>query len=65
MSIAAEIYKEAHERTAISTGLHPPKNCERFGGDIYSILKCMQLKNVFHHINNLHQKIKFTYRGWK
>ena len=65
MSITTEIYKQAHECTAISTALHPPKNCERFADDIYSILKCMQLKNIFHHINNLHQKIKFTYRGWK
>ena len=27
---------------------------------IYSILKCTHLENFFHHINNLHQNIKFT-----
>ena len=32
---------------------------ERFV-DVYSILKCMHLENFFHHINNLHQSIKFT-----
>ena len=32
---------EAHERTAISTALHPPKAWERFVEDIYSTLKRM------------------------
>ena len=51
---------EAHERTAISTALHPPKAWERFVEDIYSTLKRMQLESFFHHINNFHQNIKFT-----
>ena len=28
--------------------------------DIYSILKRTHLENFFHHVNNLHQNIKFT-----
>ena len=28
--------------------------------DVYSILKRTHLENFFHHINNLHQNIKFT-----
>ena len=47
---------QSYERTA----LHPPKVWERFGDDVYSILKRTHLENVFHHINNLHQSIKFT-----
>ena len=56
----AEIYMQAHERTAISTALHPPKVWEQFLDDVYSILKCTHLENFFQHINNLHQNIKFT-----
>ena len=59
-STIAEIYMQAHERTAISTALHPPKVWERFVDDVYSILKRTHLENVFQHINNLHQNIKFT-----
>ena len=51
---------QAHERTAISTALHPPKVWERFVDDVYSILKRTHLENFFQHINNLHQNIKFT-----
>ena len=40
--------------------LHPPKVSEQFVDDVYSVLKCMHLENFFHHINNLHQNIKFT-----
>ena len=59
-STAAEIYMHAYERTAITTALHPPKVWERFVDDVYSILKRTHLENFFHHINNLHQNIKFT-----
>ena len=59
-STAAEIYMQAYERTAIATALHPPKVWERFVDDIYSILKRTHLEKCFHHINNLHQNIKFT-----
>ena len=59
-STTAEIYMHAHERTAISTARHTPKVCERFVDDIYSIIKRRHLENFFHHINNLHQNIKFT-----
>ena len=59
-STTAEIYMQAHESTAISTALHPPKVWERFADDVYSIVKRTQLENFFHHINNLHQNIKFT-----
>ena len=59
-STTAEIYVQAHERTAISTALHPPKVLERFVDDIYSILKRTHLENVFHNINNFHKNIKFT-----
>ena len=46
--------------SAISTALHSPKVWERFVDDVYSIVKRTQLENFFHHINNLHQNIKFT-----
>ena len=59
-SSTAEIYMQAHESTAISTALHSPKVWERFVDDVYSIVKRTQLENFFHHINNLHQNIKFT-----
>ena len=59
-STAAEIYMQAHEHTAISTALHPPKVWERFLDDAYSILKRKHLENFFHHINNLHQNFKFN-----
>ena len=55
-STTAEIYMQAHERTAISTALHPPKVWERFADDVYSI----KTTHFFHLINNLHQNIKFT-----
>ena len=51
---------QAYERTAITTALHPPKVWKRFVDDVYSILKRTHLENFFHHINNLHQNIKFT-----
>ena len=59
-STTAEIYMPAYERTAITTPLHHPKVWERFVDDVYSILKLTHLENFFHHINNLHQNIKFT-----
>ena len=59
-STTAEIYMQAYERTAITTALHPPKVWERFVDDVYSILKRTHLEIFFHHINNLHQNIKFT-----
>ena len=37
-STTAEIYMQAHESTAISTALHPPKVWERFVDDVYSLL---------------------------
>ena len=51
---------QVHEETAISAGLHPPNFWKQFVGDVYSLLKCTHLENIFHHINNLHQSIKFT-----
>ena len=59
-STIAEIYMKAHERTAISTALHPPTVWEQFVDDFYSIFKRTYLENFFHHINNLHQNSKFT-----
>ena len=58
-STTAETYMQAHESTAISTALHPPKAWERFVDDVYSIVKRTHLENFFHHINNLHQNIRF------
>ena len=57
---SVEIYMQTHERTAISTALHPPNIWERFVDEVYSILKGTHLEKFFHHINNLHQNIKFT-----
>ena len=51
---------QAYKGTAVTTALHPPKVWERFADDVYSILKRTHLENFFHHINNLHQNIKFT-----
>ena len=51
---------QVHERTAISTALHPPKGWERFVENVYFIFKRTHLENFLHHINNLHQNIKFT-----
>ena len=62
-STAAEIYMQAYERTAITMAQHPPKVWEQFVDDIYSVLKWRHLENFFHHINNLHQSIKFTMEG--
>ena len=59
-STTAEIYMQADESTAISMALHPPKFWERFADDVYSTVKNTYLENFFHHINNLHQNIKFT-----
>ena len=59
-STTAEIYMQAYERIAITTAMHPPKVWERFVVHVYSILKRTHLENFFHHINNLHQNIKFT-----
>ena len=59
-STTAEIYIQSYKCTAITTALHPPKVWEQFVDDVYFILKHMHLENVFHHINNLHQNIKFT-----
>ena len=59
-STTAKIYMQAYERTAITTALHIPKVWERFVDDVYSILRCTHSENVFHHINNLHQNVKFT-----
>ena len=51
---------QAHEHTAISTALHLRKVWEQFVDDVYSIPKRTHQENVFHHINNLYQNIKFT-----
>ena len=50
----------AHEPIATSTALHPLKVWEPFVDDVYSILKRTHLENFFHHINNLHENIRFT-----
>ena len=59
-STTAEMYMQAYEHTAITTSMHPPKVWERFIDDVNSILKRTHLENFSHHINNLHQHIKFT-----
>ena len=56
----AEIYMQTGDYTDIAAALHPPKVWEQFVDDIYSIFKCMHLENLFYHINNLHQNIKFA-----
>ena len=59
-STTAEIYMQAYECTAINMALHPPKVWEQFVDDVGSIFKRTHLENLFHHINNLHQNIKFS-----
>ena len=60
MQMTSCIFMQARKQTAISTALHPPKVWEQFLGGVYSIFKRTHLENLFHHINNLHQNIKFT-----
>ena len=55
-STTADVCMQTYERTVITTALV----WERFVDDVYSILKRTHLENFFHHINNLHQNIKFT-----
>ena len=59
-STIAEIYMQAHESTAVSTALHPPKVWKRFLDYVYSIVERTHLENFFYYINNLHENIKFT-----
>ena len=59
-STTAKIYMQAYEHTVITTALHPPKVWERFVDDVCSTVKRAHLEKFFHHINNLHQNIKFT-----
>ena len=59
-STTAEICMQAYEHSTITAALHPPKVWKQFVDDIYSILKHTHLEKFFHHINNLHQNIKFT-----
>ena len=42
-STTPEIYMQAHEKTAISMALYPPKVWEQFIDGVYSILKCTHL----------------------
>ena len=51
---------QAHEHTSISTALYPLKVWEQLVDDVYFILKRTHFENVFHHIKNIHQNIKFT-----
>ena len=53
---------KAHEPTATSTALHPPKVWERFVDDVYSVLKRTHLENFFHRINNIHQILSLLWR---
>ena len=59
-STKAEVYIQTCEQTAIPTALHPSKVWEQFANDIHSVLKHMQLENLFYHINSLHQNIEVT-----
>ena len=59
-STTVEIYMQVFERTVITTAPHPPKVWKRFVDYVYYVFKRTFLENFFHHINNLHQNIKFT-----
>ena len=59
-STTAEIYMQARKHTAISSALHSQKVLGQLVDDVYSVLKRTHLEKLFHHINNLHQNIKFT-----
>ena len=52
-STTAEIFMQAHERTAISTTLYFPKVWQRFVDNVYCILKCTHLENLFYPIKIL------------
>ena len=43
-STTPEICMHAHERTTISSALHPPKVWEHFVDDVYSVLKSTHLE---------------------
>ena len=53
-STTAKIYMQGYEHTAITATLHSRKVWEQFADDVYFILKCVHLENLFHHIYNLH-----------
>ena len=59
-SIAAEIYMQATETTALTTTSHLPKFWERHFDDVFSIIRTSNLHDFFQHINSLHPKTKFT-----
>ena len=59
-STTAEIYMQAHKRTAIYTSPYAPKDEEQFAHNVYFILKRKELENFFHHIIKPHQNITFT-----
>ena len=40
------MYMHAHQQTAVSMALHPPKVWEWFVNDIYSIFKRIHLKTL-------------------
>ena len=61
-STTAEIYIQAYERTAITTGLHPPEVWDGFADDVYSILKHTHLGNFFHHINNIYKILSLLWK---
>ena len=50
----------ADSQTITFKALYPPNIWEKYIDDVFSILKPTHLENFFHHINNLHQNIKFT-----
>ena len=39
------VYVQVYEQTEIPTALHPPKVWERFGDDVYFILKLSHMEN--------------------
>ena len=46
-SSATGTYIQVHERTSITTALHPPKLWEQIIDDVFSILKRMHFEKVF------------------
>ena len=50
---------QAYERTAITTALHPPKVWKHLLM-MFILFLNVRIWKFFHHINNLHQNIKFT-----
>ena len=57
---AADLFMEKLEKKAITTFVEPPKIWKRYVDDTFSKLKMIHVDAFLNHLNNQHQRIKFT-----